>query len=112
MWLFRTLCYIFLLISLSSCAWLSEDVEGDQGMMPERDFYEKIQDSLSANNWSLAISNLQLLESQFPFGNYAEQGQLELIYAHYKTNDYESSIAAADRFIRLHPQHKNVDYAF
>jgi outer membrane protein assembly factor BamD len=112
MWLFRTHCYIFLLISLSSCAWLSEDVEDDQGMMTERDFYEKIQESLSANNWSLAISNLQLLESQFPFGNYAEQGQLELIYAHYKTNDYESSIAAADRFIRLHPQHKNVDYAF
>ena len=112
MWLFRTLCYIFLLISLSSCAWLSEDVEDDQGMMTERDFYEKIQESLSANNWSLAISNLQLLESQFPFGNYAEQGQLELIYAHYKTNDYESSIAAADRFVRLHPQHKNVDYAF
>ena len=112
MWLFRTLCYIFLLIVLSSCAWLSEDVEDDQGMMTERDFYEKIQESLSANNWSLAISNLQLLESQFPFGNYAEQGQLELIYAHYKTNDYESSIAAADRFIRLHPQHKNVDYAF
>ena len=112
MWLIRTLCYIFLLIVLSSCAWLSEDVEDDQGMMTERDFYEKIQESLSANNWSLAISNLQLLESQFPFGNYAEQGQLELIYAHYKTNDYESSIAAADRFIRLHPQHKNVDYAF
>ena len=112
MWLIRTLCYIFLLIVLSSCAWLSEDLEDDQGMMTERDFYEKIQESLSANNWSLAISNLQLLESQFPFGNYAEQGQLELIYAHYKTNDYESSIAAADRFIRLHPQHKNVDYAF
>ena len=112
MWLIRTLSYIFLLIVLSSCAWLSEDVEDDQGMVTERDFYEKIQESLSANNWSLAISNLQLLESQFPFGNYAEQGQLELIYAHYKTNDYESSIAAADRFIRLHPQHKNVDYAF
>ncbi len=86
MWLIRTLCYIFLLIVLSSCAWLSEDLEDDQGMMTERDFYEKIQESLSANNWSLAISNLQLLESQFPFGNYAEQGQLELIYAHYKTN--------------------------
>jgi len=60
----------------------------------------------------VAISNLQLLESQFPFGKYAEQGQLELIYAHYKSGDYESSIAASDRFVRLHPQHPNVDYAF
>ena len=55
---------------------------------------------------------MQLLESQFPFGKYAEQGQLELIYAQYKSGDYESSIASADRFIRLHPQHPNVDYAF
>ncbi|MFB0996865.1 MAG: outer membrane protein assembly factor BamD, partial [Porticoccaceae bacterium] len=39
-------------------------------------------------------------------------GQLELIYAHYKSGDYESSIASSDRFVRLHPQHPNVDYAF
>ena len=80
--------------------------------LTEKDFYEKIQSSLNASNWSVAISNLQLLESQFPFGKYAEQGQLELIYAHYKSGDYESSIAASDRFVRLHPQHPNVDYAF
>ena len=60
----------------------------------------------------MAITNLQLLESQFPFGKYAEQAQLELIYAQFKSADYESSIASADRFIRLHPQHPNVDYAF
>ena len=34
------------------------------------------------------------------------------LYAQYKSADYESSIAAAKRFIRLHPQHPNVDYAF
>ena len=86
-----------------------EDVTED---FTERDFYEKIQISLNASNWTLAISNLQLLESQFPFGKYAEQAQLELIYAQFKSADYESSIASADRFIRLHPQHPNVDYAF
>jgi outer membrane protein assembly factor BamD len=80
--------------------------------LTEKDFYERIQTSLNASNWTVAISNLQLLESQFPFGKYAEQGQLELIYAQYKSGDYESSIASADRFIRLHPQHPNVDYAF
>ena len=89
-----------------------EPVEEESAGLTEKDFYEKIQSSLNASNWSVAISNLQLLESQFPFGKYAEQGQLELIYAHYKSGDYESSIAASDRFVRLHPQHPNVDYAF
>ena len=110
---------ILLLMSLtfiSGCSWLgwgdekpTEEVTED---FTERDFYEKIQLSLNSGNWTLAISNLQLLESQFPFGKYAEQAQLELIYAHYKSADYESSIAAAERFIRLHPQHVNVDYAY
>jgi len=114
---------ILLLMSLtfiSGCSWLGwgdeepteEVTEEDTENFTERDFYEKIQISLNSGNWTLAISNLQLLESQFPFGKYAEQAQLELIYAHYKSAAYESSIAAAERFIRLHPQHINVDYAY
>ena len=55
---------------------------------------------------------LQLLESRYPFGRYAEQAQLELIYAHYNNYEPEASIEAADRFVRLHPQHPNVDYAY
>ncbi|MGB1440293.1 MAG: outer membrane protein assembly factor BamD, partial [Luminiphilus sp.] len=31
---------------------------------------------------------------------------------HYGTYEYEAAIEAADRFIRLHPQHPNVDYAY
>ena len=115
----KNLSLMLLILSLSlttGCSWLGwgdeEQTEEDSVGLTEKDFYERIQTSLNASNWTVAISNLQLLESQFPFGKYAEQGQLELIYAQYKSGDYESSIASADRFIRLHPQHPNVDYAF
>jgi len=100
---------------LTSCSLLgSEDqdeTETEGSGYTEREFYDKIQRSLNARNWQVAIGNLQLLESQFPFGKYAEQAQLELIYAQHMTSDHESSIAAAERFIRLHPQHPNIDYA-
>ncbi len=89
-----------------------ESTEDESSGYTEVDFYEKIQSSLNSSNWSMAISNLELLESQFPFGKYAEQAQLELMYAQFKSGDHDSSIAAADRFVRLHPQHPNVDYAF
>jgi len=58
------------------------------------------------------VKKLHLLDVRFPFGPYAEQAQLEIIYAHSLNFESEASIAAADRFIRLHPQHPNADYAY
>ncbi|KZY82928.1 transporter, partial [Oleiphilus sp. HI0068] len=55
---------------------------------------------------------LEELESRFPFGQYAEQAQLDLIYARYSGLDLEGAILASDRFIRLHPQSPSVDYAY
>ncbi len=109
---------LILMISLlaTGCSWLGfgdDDEEGpDTQGYTEKEFFDAIQRSLNARNWSNAIQNLEALEAQFPFGDYAEQAQLELIYAHYKSSDHEAAIAAADRFIRLHPQHPNVDYAY
>jgi len=67
---------------------------------------------LEKNSYSAAISKLKALESRYPFGRYAEQAQLELIYAYYQNKEPEAVRATADRFIRLHPQHANVDYAY
>ncbi|MDJ0878242.1 MAG: outer membrane protein assembly factor BamD [Halieaceae bacterium] len=78
----------------------------------EYELYQEAQRYLRNKNFDLAVQALQLLESRFPFGRYAEQAQLELIYAHYSNFEHEAAIEAADRFIRLHPQHPNVDYAF
>ena len=106
---------IFSIALLANCSWMGfndeESTESEKSGYTEREFYDKIQRSLKARNWQVAIGNLQLLESQFPFGKYAEQSQLELIYAQFMSSDYSSSIASAERFIRLHPQHPNADYA-
>ena len=107
-------------ITLSGCSWMpfvGDDDEDDKKTSEtegytEEDFYKVIQRNLNASRWEDAISNLQALEAQFPFGTYAEQSQLELIYAYHRSANYEAAIAACDRFIRLHPRHPNVDYAY
>jgi outer membrane protein assembly factor BamD len=86
-----------------------DDFTADSG---EQQIYEQAQDFLSARSFDNAIRALQALESRYPFGKYAEQAQLELIYAHYGAYEPEAAIEAAQRFIRLHPQHPNVDYAY
>jgi outer membrane protein assembly factor BamD len=80
--------------------------------MSEKELYEHAQESLNDESFAVAIKNLQLLEARYPFGAYAEQAQLEIIYAHYRNFEPEAASAAAERFIRLHPQHPNVDYAY
>lgn len=80
--------------------------------LAEKALYERAQKNLRDESFQQAVKNLQLLEARYPFGPYAEQSQLEIIYAHYRAYEPEATIAAADRFIRLHPRHANVDYAY
>ena len=84
-----------------------EDVETS-----EQALYRNSQRYLRSGNYDIAIKNLEALEARFPFGRYAEQAQLELVYARHMSLDHEAARTAADRFIRLHPTHTNVDYAY
>ena len=109
---FFTSAFLLALITLSSgCSWFGGDDElvADSG---EQQLYREAQRHLKNENFSLAVRSLQMLESRYPFGRYAEQAQLELIYAHYGAYEYAAANEAADRFIRLHPRHPSVDYAF
>ncbi len=78
----------------------------------EQMLYRNTQRSLRSGNYDIAVQGLEQLEARFPFGRYAEQAQLELIYARYMGYDHDAARIAADRFIRLHPQHPDVDYAY
>ncbi|MFP4138769.1 MAG: outer membrane protein assembly factor BamD [Halomonas sp.] len=87
------------------------DVDPEYADMGERELYEEARDSLDRGNYTAAISRLEALDTRFPFGDHAEQAQLELIYAYYEIDDWEAARAASNRFIRLHPSHPQADYA-
>lgn len=80
--------------------------------LSERQFYQEAQDAIGSNNMTLAIERLQGLESRYPFGRYAAQAKLDLIYCHYRALDYEAAAANAERFINTYPDHAQLDYAY
>ncbi|KPQ27178.1 MAG: outer membrane protein assembly factor BamD [Marinobacter excellens HL-55] len=80
-------------------------------VLPEETYYENARQAMNSGNFNEAEQNLDALETYYPFGRYAEQAQLDLIYARYQNLDLEGSRAAADRFMRLNPQSENLDYA-
>jgi len=67
---------------------------------------------MSSRAWDRAIKLLEKLEARYPYGRFAQQAQLDVAYAYWKSGERASAIAAADRFIKLYPNHANVDYAY
>jgi outer membrane protein assembly factor BamD len=105
----KHLLLIAILALTAACS--SKQPEVDENLS-EVELYQQAQADLDNRSYTQATAKLKALESRYPFGRYAEQAQLELIYAYYKNAEPEAAKSAAERFIRLHPQHANVDYAY
>lgn len=99
---------MFMLVLLTGCSSNEDEFANDS----EETLYRLGIRSLDVSNWPRAIAIFQQIEAAFPFGQYAAQSQLELIFAYYRNGEPEAARAAADRFIRLYPDNANIDYAY
>jgi outer membrane protein assembly factor BamD len=102
---------LFLLVLLTGCGLFPEAQDETKGWSAQK-LYSEAKEQLSDNNYTEAIKYFEILEARYPYGRYAQQSQLEVAYAYYKDKEPISAIAACDRFIKLHPNHPNVDYAY
>jgi outer membrane protein assembly factor BamD len=100
-----------LALGLAGCAYLSAEYDETAGWSAQR-LYSEAKDAMNDGNWATAVKYFEKLEARYPFGRYAQQAQLDSAYAHYREGEPASAIAACDRFIKLHPNHPNVDYAY
>ncbi len=107
----RLLPVIIMTAFLAGCA---SDSKKDQlpESLSEAELYQMSSKAINDSRYSEAIKTLRTLESRYPFGTFADQAQLDIIYAYFQNAEPEASKAAADRFIRLHPQHPDADYAY
>lgn len=98
-------------LTLGGCGLLPEVVDETAGWSAQK-LYAEAKDNLNSGNYERAVKLFETLEARYPFGRYAQQAQLDVAYAYYKDNEPISAVAACDRFIKLHPNHPNVDYAY
>lgn len=96
---------------LGGCGLTPDQTDETAGWSAEK-IYTEAKESLNEGGYDRAIRLFGRLEARYPYGRYAQQAQIEVAYAHYKQNEGALAIAAADRFIRLYPNHPHVDYAF
>lgn len=96
---------------LTACGLLPEVKDETNGWSAQK-LYTSAKEEMNDSNYEKAIQYFEKLEARYPYGRYAQQAQLEVAYAYYKSGEPVSAIAAADRFIKLHPNHPFVDYAY
>ena len=96
---------------LGGCGLLPDQIDETAGWSANK-LYSEAKSSMADGAYDKAIKYFEKLEARFPYGRYAQQAQLEVAYAYYRQSEPASAIAACDRFIRLHPNHPNVDYAY
>ena len=80
--------------------------------LPERVYYDKAQQALEESLPTTAIKHLKDLDSRYPFGEFSIRAELDLIYAQMEASDFIAAHASAERFIKNHPEHELIDYAY
>lgn len=99
---------LFAPLLLGGCASKNSQIDLND---PEA-MYELGKKALDDGYYETAIEHYQELTTRFPFGDHAQQAQLDSAYAHFQLNQPESAIATAEQFIKTYPRHPNVDYAY
>lgn len=111
---FASLMRVLLLaltVFIAACSSTGDTYDETAGWSANK-LYAEAKDAQDDGNWEKAAKYLEKLQARYPYGRYAQQAQLELGYVYWKGNETGSALAACDRFIKLHPSHPAVDYAY
>ena len=96
----------------AGCDWLRTAQDDETLGWSAQRLYGEAKDAMANREWQKAVKFLEKLEARYPYGRYAQQAQLEVAYAQWKDSERATALASADRFIKLYPNHPNVDYAY
>ena len=107
----RSLAVFLIALSgiVAGCGMFGDKLDPQKNWTPEQ-FYRAAKDELDSGNYPGAVKLYQALEAKYPFGRYAQQAQIDIAYAYYKEGETAQAVAACDRFMKLHPNHPNIDY--
>ncbi len=88
----------------------------DLGSAAENDavaaLYNKGLDKLKGGEFKSAAKSFSEVERQYPYSSWATKAILMQAYAYYRRSSYDDAINASNRFITLHPGHRDAPYAY
>jgi outer membrane protein assembly factor BamD len=76
------------------------------------DLYAAGMAALEARDYARAGQIFDSIEREHPYSAFATNAKLMSAYAEYSRNRYTEALGALDRFIQLHPAHRDIAYAY
>ena len=74
--------------------------------------YKSAREFMVGNDPQRALRLYAEVQARFPFSPYAAQSEMESVAAHYKAEQYDAAVSAADRFIKQRPRNSHIDYIY
>ena len=114
---------VFIALSLSGCfssyeehlkKFFSDEKKRElvtKGLTPKA-FFDEAKKQLSDGATEEALKLFEQLQAAYPSSKYAMQSKIEVIYSHYKREEYDLAIDKANDYIRLFPTHFSTPYAY
>ncbi len=106
------LALALLLPLLAGCGDSKDTDTSNVPVAPVEDMYNNGVDALNAQRYSSAEDQFNAVQQNYPYSTWAVSAQLNLGYTQYLMNHYTDAIGTLDRFIQLHPAHRDVAYAY
>ncbi|MBS7813562.1 outer membrane protein assembly factor BamD [Roseococcus pinisoli] len=69
-------------------------------------------EALQQRRFAQAVELFDTLEREHPYSTWATNAKIMSAYGEYMRNRYTEAIGALDRFIQLHPAHRDIAYAY
>lgn len=99
---------------LAACGTSSKKEE-EAALTAERPvevIYNEAAAALDTGKYKTASRLFSEVERQHPYSQWATQAGLMGAYSLYRAESYDEAMIALEEFIRLHPGHKDIDYAY
>ena len=112
--LFRLAAPLLMIVALGGCSLFKSDPPPprDASGTPVDVLYSRGIDALTSEKYDTAVKQFDSLEQTYPYSSFAVNAQLMQGYTEYRRNHYTDAIGVLDRFIQLHPTHRDIAYAY
>src|ERR1700682_173327 len=97
-------------LGLGGCG--SSDDDTNYVEQPVEVLYNRALDTLGQQEYKAAAKGFEEVDRQHPYSVWATKAEIMAAFAYCQSNKYDEAIMAIDRFLQLHPGHRDIPYAY